>query len=74
MVANRKRSFVNLRHQSIIKSNEWIYEVPMHNTRGRNGKMLDIFGVSGEEQNAGAERERLEAVINPSKCVTIPAL
>jgi hypothetical protein len=46
----------------------------MRNIRGWNGKMLDILRVSGEEQNAGVERGRLEAVINLSKCVTIPAL
>ena len=49
-------------------------QVPMHNIRGWNGKMLDIFGVSDEEQNAGVERGRLEAVINLSKCVSIAAL
>jgi len=41
-----------------MKSNERIYEVPTHNIRGWNVKMLDIFGVSGEEQNAGVERGR----------------
>jgi len=31
--------------------------VPVRNIRDWNDKMLDIFGVSVEEQNAGVERE-----------------
>jgi hypothetical protein len=50
--------------------------MPTYNIRGWNVKMLDTFGclVKSREGQREREREKLEAVINLSKCITIPAL